>query len=53
MQVQIARAVPSVTLPAGERQIGRLGIYLVKKTMDQVDYEYRDGKNRLRLLKKW
>ena len=42
---------PDVTLPATEREIGGLGIFLVKKTMDDVAYEYRDGQNILRLKK--
>ena len=42
---------PDVTLPAEERQIGGLGIYMVKKSMDSMDYEYRDGQNILRILK--
>ncbi len=36
---------PDTTLNAEQRKIGGLGIYLVKKYMDQVAYEYRDGKN--------
>ena len=36
---------PDITLSAEERDIGGLGIYLVKKSMDKVEYEYRDGKN--------
>ncbi len=44
---------PDVTIPAKERQIGGLGIFLVKNTMDEVDYEYREGANRLRIVKKW
>ncbi len=43
---------PDVTLPAGERPIGGLGIYIVKKTMDTVTYEYKDGKNILRMRKR-
>lgn len=31
---------------------GGLGIFLVKETMDDVKYEYRDGKNVLTILKK-
>ena len=42
---------PDVTLPATEREIGGLGIFLVKKTMDDVAYEYKDGQNILRLKK--
>lgn len=36
---------PDITLSAEERQIGGLGIFLVKKNMDSVYYEYKDGKN--------
>ncbi|MBR6472474.1 MAG: ATP-binding protein [Firmicutes bacterium] len=42
---------PDVTLPAEERSVGGLGILMVKKTMDEVTYDYRDGKNILRLKK--
>ena len=42
---------PDVTLPAEERQIGGLGIYMVKKSMDGVEYEYKDGKNILKIQK--
>ena len=43
---------PDVTLSAEEREIGGLGIYMTKKTMDEVRYEYKDGENRLTLIKK-
>ncbi|MBQ9686531.1 MAG: SpoIIE family protein phosphatase, partial [Oscillospiraceae bacterium] len=43
---------PDVTLSAEEREIGGLGIYMTKKTMDDVRYEYKDGQNRLTLIKK-
>jgi len=42
---------PDVTLGAEERGIGGLGIFLVKKTMDKVVYEYKDGRNILRVRK--
>ena len=48
----LARADPDVTLSAEERKIGGLGIYMVKKSMDMVDYEYKDGKNILTIQKK-
>jgi anti-sigma regulatory factor (Ser/Thr protein kinase) len=35
-----------------ERQIGGLGIFIVKKTMDTVRYAYQDGKNILTMTKK-
>lgn len=42
---------PDVTLSADEREIGGLGIYIVKKTMDEVKYERKDGKNILSVTK--
>jgi len=42
---------PDTTLSAGERQVGGLGIFLVKKTMDEVTYRYEDGKNILQIRK--
>lgn len=43
---------PDITASADERDIGGLGIYMVKKTMDDVQYEYRDSQNVLKLFKK-
>ena len=45
-------AEPDVTMPAEKRKIGGLGIFLVRKTMDAMDYEYRDGRNRLTFRKR-
>jgi uncharacterized protein (TIGR02172 family) len=42
---------PDVTLSADERQIGGLGIFMVKQTMDAVEYQYKDGSNILTLVK--
>lgn len=42
---------PDVTLGAEERQIGGLGIFMVKKTMSDVSYEYTEGRNILTLTK--
>lgn len=42
---------PDVTLSAEERRIGGLGIFLTKKLSDDVQYEYRDGQNRLTVTK--
>ncbi len=47
----LSRPDPDVTLSAEERQIGGLGIFMVKKSMDDVSYEYRDGKNILTITK--
>ncbi len=48
----LAKEDPDVTLSAGERKIGGLGIFMVKKLMDDVRYEYRNGRNILRIQKK-
>ena len=44
---------PDVTLSADERQIGGLGIFMVKKTMDEVSYKYENGQNVLTIRKKF
>lgn len=41
----LAKPDPDTTLSAEEREIGGLGIYMVKKSMDDCGYEYRDGQN--------
>ena len=43
---------PDITLSAEERGIGGLGVYMVKKSMDDISYEYRDGQNILRIKKR-
>lgn len=48
----LAVADPDTTLSADERQLGGLGIYMVKKSMDEINYEYKDGKNILSIKKK-
>ena len=47
----LARTDPDVTLSAAERDIGGLGVFMTKKLMDDVAYEYRDGQNILTLKK--
>lgn len=47
----LARPDADTTLSAEERGIGGLGILMVKKSMDDVIYEYRDGCNILTLKK--
>lgn len=42
---------PDVTLSAEEREIGGLGIFMVKKTMDDMVYEYAEGQNILSIKK--
>ena len=43
------REDPDVELPPQSREQGGLGIYMVKKTADGINYEYKDGKNILTL----
>ena len=43
---------PDVTLSAEEREIGGLGIFITKKTMDSVAYAYENGENVLTMIKK-
>ncbi len=46
------RAEPDITLSAAEREIGGLGIFITKKTMDTVSYSYDNGRNILTMTKK-
>ena len=47
----LEKSDPDITLSAEEREIGGLGIFLVKKTMDLIEYDYRDGQNILKIKK--
>ena len=47
----LSAADPDVTSSAAEREIGGLGIFLVKKTMDRVAYRYENGMNVLTIEK--
>ena len=44
---------PDLDSPIEERRIGGLGIHMVKKMMDSVDYEWTEGQNRVRLEKRF
>ncbi|MCR5637345.1 MAG: ATP-binding protein [Lachnospiraceae bacterium] len=48
----LAKEDPDVTLSAEERGIGGLGVFMTKQLMDGVTYEYKNGKNILKLVKK-
>ena len=43
---------PDVTLPAGKRKVGGLGVFMVRNTVDDIKYENRDGMNILTIVKK-
>ena len=42
---------PDVTISADKREVGGLGIFMVKKTMDSVKYRYENGCNILTIQK--
>ena len=48
----LAKADPDTTLSVKERKKGGLGIFMFKKSMDNVNYEYKNGKNILTITKK-
>ena len=47
----LAKEDADITLSAEERNIGGLGIFMVKQSMDEVNYEYTEGKNVLTIRK--
>ena len=48
----LQKADPDITLSAQEREVGGLGIFITKKTMDTVTYDYENGENILTMTKK-
>lgn len=48
-----AKEDPDITLSVDEREIGGLGIYMVKNIMDTVSYEYKQQENIVTITKKW
>lgn len=48
----LSRDEPDITLPAEQRDIGGLGIFIIRKTMDTVVYARENGENRLTMTKK-
>ncbi|MCR5746790.1 MAG: ATP-binding protein [Lachnospiraceae bacterium] len=47
----LAKEDPDITLSASERPVGGLGIFMVKKSMDDIVYERKDDKNILVIKK--
>ena len=47
----LAKIDPDTSLSVEDRPIGGMGIFIVKKSMDLVNYEYKDGKNVLTIKK--
>lgn len=48
----LAKEDPDTMLSGEDREIGGLGIFMVKNTMDEIEYEYRDGCNQLMMRKR-
>ncbi len=48
----LAKNDPDVTLPLKDREIGGLGIFMVKKSMDDMVYAYENGQNILTIRKR-
>jgi anti-sigma regulatory factor (Ser/Thr protein kinase) len=48
----LMQEAPDVSLPAEKRKIGGLGIFMARKNMDDMTYEYRDGRNILTMFKR-
>ena len=48
----LAKEDPDIELSGEERGIGGLGIFMVKSMVDEINYEYSDGCNRLTLRKR-
>ena len=48
----LTAAAPDITLSAEEREIGGLGIFMVRKSMDEISYRYENGSNILSIRKK-
>jgi anti-sigma regulatory factor (Ser/Thr protein kinase) len=48
----LSLAEPDITLPAEERPIGGLGIFLITQLMDEVNYKRQKNRNLLTLIKK-
>ena len=48
----LAREDPDITLSLEERGVGGLGVYMVKKTMDEISYKYVNGQNILTIKKR-
>ena len=42
---------PDFSIPLEEREIGGLGIFMVKEYMDEVEYEHAGGENILTVMK--
>ncbi len=44
---------PDLSVPLEQRKAGGLGVFLVRKMMDEVHYDHRNGRNHLLFRKHW
>lgn len=49
----LKQEAPDITSPLEKREIGGLGLMIVKKMMDDVQYAYRNGQNILQMRKRF
>jgi anti-sigma regulatory factor (Ser/Thr protein kinase) len=47
----LEKSDPDISVPLTEREVGGLGIYMLKKLMDEVLYEFNEGQNVLTIIK--
>lgn len=47
----LERAEPDITAQAEVREVGGLGIFIARKSMDDISYSYKDGQNVLKIKK--
>ena len=47
----LSASEPNISLPLNKRPVGGLGIFMMKKTMDEASYHYSDGQNILTIRK--
>ena len=48
----LLRDAPDITLPASQRDIGGLGVFMIRRMTDRQEYAYRDNRNVLTLIKR-
>ena len=48
----VAKKDPDLSVPAAEREVGGLGIFMAKQFVDELQYEYREGQNVLTMKKR-
>lgn len=49
----LSKADPDITLSAEERKVGGLGVFMAKKFLDSIRYEWKEGYNCISFEKKW